>query len=481
MGGYGIYLVFMNTPHGIGVTHDTLNYFSAAEHFVKGEGLYTNFYGEWKPLTIYQPLYPVILGILSLGVFSLEATALTLNALLMGINTVLVFYLVARASDYAFPAATLSALVFLFSHFTAPTHLMAWTEPLFVCFMLAGFWYVDRGLGETMDRGSNRYLFIAGFFIALALLTRYAGLVLLPVLGLVILLTAQMPLPGRIKSLAFFMTPSFLLVGGWLGRNYLLTGNPAKRSIAITPFPSDLWHQFQNTMISVYFGNKDGALWFWLAVAITALLLLTAIVPYLKQPFYRRLQGAMGLFALGYISFLLVLPFLGNPIPFGHRLLMPFFVALTTAGVSGIFTSIKRLHCKWVLYIALIGFSLPWLNNLKNYGDYFMWVSRDRGLGFNSREWEQKVQLTYARNLPKEAFIFARDPQYKYAHYLTGRTIYPMDSLSPKMAAMNKEAFGYVLYTDPCCKHGKTPELPESICINQTIIDQKLYQVQFKE
>ena len=481
IGGYGVYLVFMNTPHGIGVTHDTINYFSAAEHFIKGHGLYTNFYGEWKPLTIYQPLYPMLLGLLSFGVFSIEDTALVLNAVLMGLNTVMVFYLTAKASNYTFPAATLSAIVFLFSHFTAPTHLMAWTEPLFLCFTLTGFWFFDRSYAKSRDMGFKRYLSMAGFFIALALMTRYAGLVLLPVLVLAILITNQNRLFYRIKAAGIFLFPSLLLVGGWLLRNLLLTGNPASRSIAFTAFPNDLWQQFQNTLISIYFGSKDGILWFWLSVAITGLLLFTALVAYLKQPNQKRLQGTFGLFALGYISFLLLLPFLGNPIPFGHRLLLPFFVAISISGVAGLFNGIKKLPYKGILYIILIGLAIPWLNNLKNYGDYFMWVSRDRGLGFNSEQWQEKVQLTYARNLPKEAFIFAPKPQYKYAHYLTGRTIYPMDSLSSKMAAKEKEGLGYVLYTDPCCKHGKTPSLPEHISINKTVIDQRLYRVQFKK
>ena len=127
LGAAGVLLVLANTRLGAYTSDDTYYYIYPARDFLAGKGFH--------PSYIFAPLFPFALA--GLGLFGLEAldAARWLNALLFGVNIVLVGIL-ARRIGMQFIFALLAAALVLLSDLTVEIHSWAMSEALAFTFML---------------------------------------------------------------------------------------------------------------------------------------------------------------------------------------------------------------------------------------------------------------------------------------------------------------------------------------------------------
>lgn len=239
--------------YGIGVRTDSVAYLWGAENLAKGLGLgRLNGLGELKPMTHWPPFYPLVLTVFELAGMPALSGARYLGAALVAILlflTGLTVWRVTRSLWFALGAAVLLAL--------APslwiTSLDAMTEPLYVGLGLAGALLLDQYLA-----GRRRWAFVlSALCMALAFLTRYAGISLIAAAGLVLLLDGKTRISwpptfaafaARLKQVGLFGALCAAPMLAWMLRNLLVTGSATNRYLDIFPIAASDWTLLWQTM-----------------------------------------------------------------------------------------------------------------------------------------------------------------------------------------------------------------------------------------
>ena len=108
-------------------------------------------------------------------------------------------------------------------------HESVMSEGLFITFILLTTWT----LAEFLDRDKLWLLVSSGLMLALSVLTRYVGLVLVPIGGLAILVFDRKGWGGKLKHLLIFGAASVLPVVMWLLRNQLVASTAVNRQVGI--------------------------------------------------------------------------------------------------------------------------------------------------------------------------------------------------------------------------------------------------------
>ena len=181
----GIFLVLHATPQGLSLSDDSIGYIAGARSMVAGHGYREAWLASNGPVTHFPPAYSSVLAFI--GLFGLDPLrgARFLNALLFGLNLVLMGILGWRMTK-SLPAGLVLAALFLANDSLLRVHTTALSEPLFIFLSLLAFWMFDL----YFERDAHwLWLVACGVFVGLAYLTRYAGLALLVtfVIGLLIL------------------------------------------------------------------------------------------------------------------------------------------------------------------------------------------------------------------------------------------------------------------------------------------------------
>ena len=128
----GIFLHRFSTWNwGVGVSHDSIFYISAAENFLEGNGISRIGGGNVaKPLTHFPPLYPLSLS--SLGYFiGLREAADWSAAVLFGINAVLIAVIIYVGTKSLW-AGLSGGLLGVISPLLLNIHFEAMSEPLYL-------------------------------------------------------------------------------------------------------------------------------------------------------------------------------------------------------------------------------------------------------------------------------------------------------------------------------------------------------------
>ena len=205
------HILVRTATYGAAVSADSINYLSTAINFLGGEG-WRDFTGT--PLTLWPPLFPLLLAVsgwvgidpLAAGRF-INATAFGLTILVAGgwLRSHLRSRLLVLAAT-ATIAASLPLTLFA-SRFA--------TDPLFVLFTLLALLH----LASFLHRRPAASLWWAAGFTALAALTRYAGVVLIGT-GVLLLLPR-----ARLKQTLGFGAISSLPLLAVLGLNWAVSGD----------------------------------------------------------------------------------------------------------------------------------------------------------------------------------------------------------------------------------------------------------------
>jgi len=217
----GLAIVLVSTArYGAGLSEDSVTYISVARNLVAGRG-FVPFEKELSVgYTIQPPLYPLVLA---LGGRAFRVDPLVPAHLPGAIFFAVMIYLsgmVMAAEPRPFPALpVLGSLCALVSRPLVELSVMAWSEPLFITLWLLFFLCMQ----SFLEKGNLKALIGASVSVALACLTRYAGVTLVLTGLLAILLLRRRRIVNKIRECALFGVLSLMLPMVWLVRNWLVS------------------------------------------------------------------------------------------------------------------------------------------------------------------------------------------------------------------------------------------------------------------
>ena len=168
-------LVFLATRNGPGISPDSVVYSSTARAFASTGDL-TNFFG--KPLTIFPPGFPMLLGYAERLGLDQQTATIALNLLCVAMCVVFTYALAAQLLQSHSLALLAVALVSLCVA-TVRVFSMMWTEPLFALLCLV----VLNLLARALRRHQLPWWELVGLWatVSFACTLRFVGLTLIPV------------------------------------------------------------------------------------------------------------------------------------------------------------------------------------------------------------------------------------------------------------------------------------------------------------
>ncbi len=212
----GAGLVIASISHyGPGLTHDSTAYIFAAKSLLQGEGF--QYFGYPSPFIQWPPLYPLLLAAAGFfGIGSLTASG-AINSAAFGMIIAFAGFWLYTRSRYK-PAAVWGVLILVFSLPLIQVSQYLWTEALFILFYI--LFYVS--FENYIKKQSFGYLASAGFFTALALMDRYAGVTIV-LAAAVFLIFQRKSFSKRISDIFAYGVISCLPFALWIARNYLVS------------------------------------------------------------------------------------------------------------------------------------------------------------------------------------------------------------------------------------------------------------------
>ena len=414
------HILVRTATYGAAVTTDSIVFLSTAINFLAGEGWQDFTVGG--PMVHWPPLFPLLLVAFGwVGIEPLEAGR-WVNATAFGL-TILAAGLYLRSnvrSQWLAVAATAT--------FAASLPLSDWaanymTEPLFVLLTLLAL----MQLAAFLQRGERTSLWWAAVFTALATLTRYPGVVLIGVGVLVLLVRRAPPLAARLKDAVVFGAVSSVPLAGVLTRNWAitgtLTGGRSESGQSLFDSLSRVVDVFRGWVIPPNVPDGLGYL-LWMAAGLVVLA-AGAVVVLAGRGFGMDGKSAsfglgpalpFGVFAVGYLVFVVVVVPLTIPSGIGTRFLLPMYVPLLLAAVllldrflsieaTGRMAAVRYGLASLVLLGTLAHLCFSAHRNLtitaEAYGAGFQEYS------YNAAYWQQSEN--YIRNHPIEGRIYSNE------------------------------------------------------------------------
>lgn len=213
-----------------GFTTDSESYLDVARSLVMGQGLVQHVVDFWRPglpdpLGLWPPLYPLLVaGLARLGA-PLEGAARFVSGVSFPVFALVFLALAGEllGAGTAALAVTLIAIATLAVAFAAG---MAWSEMLYLALATGALLQLARMEAATRasrDGPSPRLVLLAGALAGLTAVTRYIGVVLLPV-GFAWLVFMRVPSRARVLWLAAAALPPALWFAHNLVHFHALTG-----------------------------------------------------------------------------------------------------------------------------------------------------------------------------------------------------------------------------------------------------------------
>jgi 4-amino-4-deoxy-L-arabinose transferase-like glycosyltransferase len=424
----GALAVFAATHLGIGISPDSVYYIGGARSLLDGEG-FRHPLGDL--ISHYPPFYPLLLSAISIFGHDPIVMSRWLNAMIFAANIfltgVIIFRLLEEKSSSATWLSVVGAILVASSIGMLEIHTMAWTEPLYLLLQLVGLvlltWYFDQQ--------NIILLLLAGLFIGLALLTRYAGVAIIGTGMVGLILLSKMSFRKRITALIVFTLASLLPMVTWVLRNYIFTGTTANRDFVFHSLNRAHFWEALTTVSSwalipisspTLIKLVPLILVFMFVGGVILILILQARSEHRKSlvagiPDFPNLIWLFVILIPLYIGTLLFTNmFLNTYTPLDRRILSPIYIPIVILVLYfvGIFYHHmrERQFSKILTGGFLIGFTC--LHILFGY-QYFATIYQT-GLGFNASIWFKSETLNAIQQLPDGINYYSNAPEALYIH-----------------------------------------------------------------
>ncbi|MGA9351536.1 MAG: hypothetical protein WBW48_22380 [Anaerolineae bacterium] len=425
----GILLVVICTSrYGAGISPDSVAYISTARNLLSGKG-YTRHDG--RPFGDWPPLFPTLLALIGLGGFDPLDSVRYVNAISFGLM-VLVSGLWLLNNIRSLPLVLLGSVAILLSRPLIYVSVFAWTEPLFVLFMLL-FIFVMQ---QFLKSGKPLLLLLSAIFAALASLTRYIGVTVI-LTGLVALLLFNRnitTITKLIQATLFAFISTFPLTA-WVIRDYtVVSALVGERGLSPHTLMQDLYFTL-NTVSKWFLPPIIPAI---LRILLIVLLFISGIAIFQVLPRWNQNNRASSLRIMPLVYFILL--YTSGLIasaariafdPINHRLLAPIYVPLmllvlfTLDNIQQLFPSVH--FPKQTLNVFLpIGLGLWLVYPFLYSGNLVIDSIRNGAGGYSTTVWMNSELISYLRQHPLRGSVYSNTPHAIYI--LTGMSARPSPS-----------------------------------------------------
>jgi hypothetical protein len=362
----GFILIQIFSKHsGIGVSPDSVTYLSAARHMIQGRGFIS--FDDF-PVVDFPFAYPFLLTIILFitGLDPLQFAPI-LNGFLFGL---LLYLSGASMNGFQQPSGWYKRIILtciLLSPAIQEVYSLLWSETIFLILILLFI----VSLSNYLKQLTNGWLLISALVCALACLTRYAGVFLLPAGLSLIIVNQDISWRRRLKHSLLFCTLSISLFLINILRNDLLTG------LAMGQRPRNDTGIFK---ILEYFGgvfcdwlllDRKPALAILLSITVLLVFVLTILVLYRSKKSKTGFEFVTAVTGLMYCVFMVFTSTLTRYEQFTNRLLSPLFIPLLWSiswWIPG-FISGKAYRFRWI-WGTLVLLLASWFLNIQLAADY---------------------------------------------------------------------------------------------------------------
>jgi hypothetical protein len=426
--GVGLSLL-VSSKWGIGMSPDSGAYVAAARNLLAGNGLSILSNDGLVPMTHFPPLFPMILsGVSLLGIDPVIAARWTI-AFLFGVNILLIGIIVKLYTKSLWMSLS-GAVLMLTSETMLNIHTMAWSEAPFIFLGFLGLLL----LAAQLENPRLSLLISSSGAMALAFLTRYAGLPFVIAGAIGILLFSCAKYQKRIVHCLIFGTLSCLPMALWITRNFFFANiqRVVPKGTNLHPAISEHVTAALNTVSSWVLSWRVPSTLRILALAVVLLVFFILLVAVKKKEamvkvkdgakqYLTKLPALLTTYIVSYVIFLIITIFCFEPYLDMRRTLVPVYIST----VILVLIFVNRILKAWgrnrsvkaglfLIGIAFVGFySLRAVNSLSpRYYD---------GVGYASRQWVQSELIREIKSLRRETPIYTNAV---YAIYiLTGRPV----------------------------------------------------------
>ena len=407
-------LVLVATQHGLGVSPDSVAYVRAAQSW-SSSGELQLFDGT--PLTVFPPGLPITLGFLAILGIGANTAALGLNCLALIANGVVIHRLASIVLSSR--RSALFALTWvMFSLSTISVHAMLWTEPVFNLLVNVSLLALTH---IVLERRVRVWTFCLVVAVSVACVWRYAGVALLPTVGVTIWYADA--LHDRQRRTAWRVACTTGLCA--LGLLSIIVNNMRSGSGPLGPRgqslndPFDVLGQIPVGVGSIVLNNASAPS---TTLAVVGLATLAPVLGIAFQWLQRRALAThpaaipLLVWLAIYTAFLTSSELLTTIDPIDHRLLSPLVpVAIVILILMVRDTSLAATRRPLVTAVAYVHLIVIGLTSS-------LWaVSTNRsGLGMNGVDLANANWVTAVASLPADSGVISNDP-YAVA-WLTRRT-----------------------------------------------------------
>ncbi len=227
----------LTTP-GMNISGDSVHYMEGARNLAMGRGYVQNIaVGDPVHITGFDPGYSLSLvpGVL-LGLDAQTAARL-LNLFLFFMTVLLVGWIIFKTTGKVLPAV-IANLFLVMSPIIFSIFSSVMSEPLFIVLLLGTFlaWFYQ------IEDSALWKVILAGMMATLMIITRFAGIVFLPVLAVTILFFKQAPVLRRIRDTFIFgaialVGPAIFYIRNRLVKDTIING----QGRVLVPFSQEDW------------------------------------------------------------------------------------------------------------------------------------------------------------------------------------------------------------------------------------------------
>jgi len=418
----GFTIIIMFTHHGgIGISPDSVVYATTAEH-VRSNGRLIDF--TQQPVINFPVLYPLLLStIMWLTSLAPLAFAPYLNAFLFAaliyISGTITEQFNHRSKWYKVSVLTCVVL----SPALLEDYSMLWSETVFILLLLLFM----KAMHRYFQTHSLKPLIVAGIIAALACVTRYAGVTIIAMGGIVLLADTKLHWKKKLAHILLFalISPSLLIIN--FARNYALSGTlSGHRERSLTSFVQnmkDAGTAFCDWL--PFFHDHENA-----AVGVTAFIIAALAFACIRQFLSKRriadFLAMSAAFSLLYILFMMTIATWSRFEELNSRFMSPVFIPLLWCGSYWLIVWIQKnkrpIKTVWIV-AALVIFGGFQYNQLS--ANYETWDEvKDDGIpGYTEDDWKYSdtVQFIEGDSLPfkKNYTIYSDAPDAVY--FYTGR------------------------------------------------------------
>jgi hypothetical protein len=412
----GSLAIYISTSWGPWAYSDSTEYIVSARNLLAGHGLgYSAPSGNFKPLTLHPPFYPLVLSGMGLIGFDLIEAARWLNIFLFGATIFLsgsLAYILFHSSWLALSLSsallTMPTLVDVSSGAMSEL-LFLFTATLGICLLI-----IYLGLRKSY------LLLLSAISVGLAFLSRYPGVVVVVTCIIGLLVADRISWKQRIRDILKFCLISITPTAIWLIWIYLQTRTLGAREYH---FAFDIWSNtidLRKQLMTIF--------WSWLPyqerlpsysynlsrnilILLIVLIFLFVCLIVFKKLFFRKSALVSPLeftfaflwfiFIMGNISLLAASFIFTNPLPdLNLRTLLPVQFGLVFALLVLLSSVIKEFHlpnavgwvCASLILIIIFPYAKTSWNIISQYHQY--------GAGYTNQNWHNSLTLQSLLDLP---------------------------------------------------------------------------------